>query len=136
MLTSIIVHERIADWYPRLRPRLAGEAAVRWVESRSTGDLTRAVLGGDGGRIVLLNLAGRTYWGMEGLETLSGVEHDALILVLDPDRVPEVPTLAREFGATLVWSGVVVPPRVETLLRRWLPLAAARSRAPIIAPDA
>ena len=45
--------------------------------------------------------------------------------MLDPQAVPEVPILARELGATLVWSGVVVPPRVEALIRRWLGVIAA-----------
>lgn len=136
MPTSIIVHERIAEWYPLLRPRLADEAGVRWVESRSADDLTGAVAGADAA-VVLINLAKRTQWGMQGLAALGETSADPLVLVLDPDRVPEVPVLARELGATLVWTGVVVPPRVETLLRRWLPLVAARRspRSPLTSKD-
>ena len=136
MPTSIIVHERIAEWYPLLRPRLADVAGIRWVESRSADDLTGAVAGAEAA-IVLINLAKRTQWGMEGLAALGETSADPLVLVLDPDRVPEVPDLARELGATLVWPGVVVPPRVATLLRRWLPLAAARRspRSPLTAKD-
>ena len=133
MPTSIIVHERIATWTGRLRPRFAGDARVRWVESRSSSDLVASASGLDRS-IVLVDLAERTMWGMEGLEALSRTSPTALILVLDPDAIAEVPPLARELGATVIWSGVVVPPRVESLLRRWLDLIepgplAARSPA-------
>ncbi len=121
MPTSIIVHERIATWTGRLRPRFAGDPRVRWVESRSSPDLVAAV--GSESSLVLIDLRGRTLWGMEGLSALEPRHHQALILVLDPDHVPEVPILARELGATLVWSGVVVPPRVATLFHHWLNLA-------------
>jgi len=76
--------------------------------------------------IALIDLASRPYSALEGLDALNQVAPDALTLVLDPQSVPEVPVLARELGATLVWSGVVVPPRVETLFRRWLTLLEQR----------
>jgi hypothetical protein len=41
----------------------------------------------------------------------------------------EVATIARELGATLVLPGLVVPPEVERLLQRWLPIAKGRSEA-------
>ena len=123
MATSIIVHERIAEWIGQLRPRFGSDPAIRWVESRSSADLVAAVgAAGSERSIVVINLASRVYWGMEGLDALNQAGRDPLILVLDPDEVPEVPTLARELGATLVLSGVAVPPRVEVLLRRWLRL--------------
>ena len=121
VLPPIIIHERLAEWGGRLRSRWGDDPAVRWVESRSAADLVAAARGSMPA-IVLINLAHRTYWGMEGLEALDAVPHNALILVLDPLSVPEVPTLARELGATLVWPGVVVPPQVEALFRRWLAL--------------
>ena len=125
MPTSIIVHERIATWTGKLRPRFVGDPRVRWVESRSGADLRSAVQAGASERsIVLIDLAGRTLWGLEGLDALNEVTHTAWTLVLDPESIPEVPTLARELGATLVCSGVIVPPEVETLLRRWLDLIA------------
>ena len=134
--TPIIVHERINEWFSLLRPRLADQPTIRWVESRSTADLSAAVVEGDAA-IVVINLAKRTQWGLEGLAALGDTAADPLILVLDPDRVPEVPILARELGATLVWSGVVVPPRVETLFRRWIPLITHRRspRSLLIAKD-
>ena len=136
MPTSIIVHERIANWTGKLRPRFAGDPQVRWVESRSGADLVAAVdAGGLERSIVLIDLAGRTLWGLEGLDALQQMTHTAWILILDPESIPEVPPLARELGATLVCSGVVVPPQVEKLFRRWLdlidttrPTSPARSR--------
>ena len=137
MPTSIIVHERIADWVGRLRPRFAADPTVRWVESRSTGDLVAAAAAAGPGRaIVVVNLAGgRTLWGLNGLEALDATALDPLVLVLDPDRVPEVPTLARELGATLVLSGVAVPPRVELILRRFLRAAEQPPAAGRPTPD-
>ncbi len=126
MPTPIIVHERIAEWVGLLRPRFADEPRIRWVESRSADDLVSAAHGSERS-IVLINLAHRTYWGMENLNAFDQARYDALILVIDPQSVPAVPTLARELGATLVWSGVVVPPRVEALFRRWLDLIKSRS---------
>ena len=123
--TAIIAHERIGAWTGRLRPRFAADPAVRWVESRSAADLAAAAAG-DAVPIVLIDLASRPHWGLEGLDALHRAAPDALALVLDPGRVPEVPALARELGATLVWTGVVVPPRVESLFRRWLILVDRR----------
>ena len=119
MPTSIIVHERLAHWTGLIRPRFAAESTIRWVESRSTEDLASAAAG-PFDPIALINLATRPYWGLEGLDALNQIAPNALTLVLDTDSVPDVPLIARELGATLVWSGVVVPPRVEALIRRWL----------------
>ncbi len=52
-----------------------------------------------------------------------------LSVVLDPSDQPEVALMARELGATLVLGGVVVPPTLEALLHRWIPLAIARSKS-------
>ncbi len=54
---------------------------------------------------------------------------NALTLVLDPSDQHDVAEVARELGATLVLAGTVVPPEVERLLQRWLPIARARSDA-------
>lgn len=119
MPSLIIVHERLADWTGWLRPRFASNPTIRWVESRSVGDLTSAAAGSSD-PIALINLAARPYWGLEGLDALNQIAPNALTLVLDPNSTPTVPIIARELGATLVWSGVVVPPRVEALIHRWL----------------
>ena len=130
--TSIIVHERIAIWTEKLRPRFASDHRVRWVESRSRADLISAVAAvGLDRAIVLVDLGGRTLWGLEGLDALNEMSHNAWSLVLDPDLIPEVPVLARELGATLVLSGVTVPPRVETLLHRWLNPGVATTTQPV-----
>ena len=126
--TAIIAHERIGAWTGRLRPRFAADPAVRWVESRSAADLAEAARGAS--PIVLIDLAGRPHWGLDGLDALHRVAPDALTLGLDPNRVPEVPDLARELGATLVWPGVVGPPRVEELFRRWSALLDRRQTPP------
>lgn len=125
MPTSIIVHERVAEWVGHLRPRFESDSDLRWVESRSVGDLT-SVARGPSDPIALINLAARPYWGLEGLDALIQTTPNALTLVIDPQSIPGLPIIARELGATLVWSGVVVPPRVETLFRRWLTLLEQR----------
>ena len=132
--TSIIVHERIATWTGKLRPRFVNDPQVHWVESRSNADLSAAVAAvGLDRAIVIVDLRGRTLWGLEGLDALNEVSHNVWSLVLDPESIPEVPVLARELGATLVLSGVVVPPRVEILLRRWLSLIPATTSRPATA---
>lgn len=138
IITPIIAHERIAEWTGRLRPRLAADPRCRWLETRSTADLVAAVRPGPSGGpwadpvvtlpVVLINLAARPHWGLESLLALRGAQPDALVLVLDPDRTPEVSTLARELGADLVCSGVAVPPRVEALLRVWVDRQQDRAR--------
>ena len=125
MSTTIIVHERVAEWIGHLRPRFESDPEIRWVESRSVADLTSAASGMTN-PIALINLALRPYWGIEGLDALNQIAPNALTLVIDPRSIPDVPVIARELGATLVWSGVVVPPRVETLFRRWLSLLEQR----------
>ena len=54
------------------------------------------------------------------------VNPSALSLVIDPVGYPGVAELGRELGATLMLSGVVVPPEVESILHRWLPIASHR----------
>jgi len=132
--SSIIVHERLAHWTGLIRPRIAATSTIRWVESRSSADLASAAFGLSD-PIALINLAARPYWGLEGLDALNQIAPNALTLVLDPDSVPDVPIIARELGATLVWSGVVVPPRVEALIRLWLTVLEQR-RKQIYRPQA
>ena len=48
-------------------------------------------------------------------------------LVLDPKGRQDVGRLARELGATYVFSGAVSPPEVSRLLSRWVDLASNRA---------
>ncbi len=123
----LIIHERLAYWAGRLRARLRGES-IRWVESRSAASLVDAA-GRSACPILLVDLGDRPARNLADLDAALQVAPAALSLVLDPSDTPEVATIARELGATLVGSGPVVPPDVEAILRRWLPLARARAEA-------
>ncbi len=122
---AVIIHERQANWARQLRPRLPG-AAIDWTESRSTASLVESA-GRSACPIVVLDLGDRPARGLEDLDAFHRAAPVALSLVLDPRSAAEIARLARELGATLVLSGVVVPPEVEALIRRWLPLARRRS---------
>jgi hypothetical protein len=122
---AVILHERLANWSRQLRPRLQGRE-VRWFETRSTADLDDA-LGGRSSPIAVVDLAGRTLDGLTDVERIRALAPGCLILVLDPDAREDVADLAREFGATYVFSGSVPPPEVAKLLSRWIDLAEARS---------
>jgi hypothetical protein len=99
---------------------------IRWIESRSVGDL-RDALAGLTCPIVLIDLGRRPRAGLEDLDRVVQALPDALVLVLDPEAHEGVTWLARELGATHVLSGVVTPPTVAALIARWLPLAQRRS---------
>ncbi len=123
----LIIHERLARWSRQLRPRFRGWS-IRWAETRSADSLVEAAAR-SACPVVVLDLGDRPARSLEDLDALRLASPGALSLVLDPGSHPEVPALARELGATLVLPGVVVPPEVEALLRRWLPLAARRDEA-------
>jgi hypothetical protein len=122
---QIIIHERLGTWARQLRPRFAGWP-VRWSESPSTASLIR-VIGQSSCPILVLNLGDRPIRGLDDLDQAISLAPSALSVVLDPSNESEVALLARELGATLVLGGVVVPPTVEKLLQRWIPLAIQRN---------
>ncbi len=95
-------------------PRLAAWP-IRLVESRSLADLEGA-LAGTACPILLIDLGQRPRAGLEELERATRAAPSALILVLDPGAHEGVALLARELGATHVYSGVVTPPAVARLL--------------------
>jgi hypothetical protein len=74
-------------------------------------------------------MGGRPARGLEDLDRALQVAPKALSLILEPQGRAEVSSMSRELGATLVLSGVVVPPEVERVLQRWLPLAGQRAEA-------
>jgi hypothetical protein len=122
--SQIIIHERLGTWARQLRPRFPGWP-IHWSESRSASSLVKAV------RlsycpILLIDLADRPLRGLEDLSEAMQASPGGLSVVLDPSNQLEVAIVARELGATLVLGGVVVPPVVETLLRRWIPIAIQR----------
>ena len=92
------------------------------METRSADDL-EAALTGRACPIVLIDLAKRPRAGLEDLDRAARTAPNALILVLDPQAHEGVPLLARELGATHVFSGPVTPPEVVRMITRWLPLA-------------
>jgi hypothetical protein len=120
----LIVHERQANWARQLRPRVA-PWPVRLAETRTAADLVGA-LRGSASALVVADLRRVPARVLDDLGQGLAASPDALALVLDPDRLPGVPALARELGATHVLSGVATPPAVVELLARWLPLARRR----------
>lgn len=122
---AIVLHERLGNWSRQLRPRFHGRA-VRWFETRSSSDLDAAIVG-RAAPIVLIDLAGQSLDGLAAVERTRTSVPGGLILVVEPDAREEVCQLARELGATHVFSGAVPPPDVSRLLDRWIDLAADRS---------
>jgi hypothetical protein len=127
LLTSLplIIHERLGNWVRQLRPRLSAWP-IRLVESRSAADLEGA-LAGTACPIVVIDLDRRPGAGLDDLERATRTAPSALVLVLDPGGHDGVAVLARELGATHVFSGVVTPPTVARLLERWIVLAQRRT---------
>ena len=134
---SVIIHERLIHWAGQLRPRFQGWP-IRWSETRSTSDLVQAA-GRSHVPILVMELGGRAARGLHDLHEALESNPSVLSLVIDPLARPEVVELARELGATLVMTGVVVPPEVESLLHRWLPLAGHRAETggwwPAVEPE-
>jgi hypothetical protein len=117
----VVIHERLGNWARQLRPRFLAWP-IRWVETRSTADLEAALVG-LACPVVLIDLGRRVRAGLEDLDRAAQTAPGALFLVLDPEPREGVATLARELGATHIFSGPVTPPEVARLLARWLPLA-------------
>jgi hypothetical protein len=118
---AVVIHERLGTWARHLRPRFV-DWPIRWVETRSSADL-EAALPGLACPVVLIDLGRRVRATLEDLDRAAQAAPNALFLVLDPESQEGVATLARELGATHVFSGPVTPPEVASLLERWLPLA-------------
>ncbi|AGA27789.1 hypothetical protein Sinac_3533 [Singulisphaera acidiphila DSM 18658] len=123
----LIIHERLGSWTRQLRPRLVAWP-IRLMESRSRADLEGA-LAGTACPILVIDLERRPRAGLDDLERATRTAPSALILVLDPGAHDDVALLARELGATHVYSGVVTPPTVARLLERWIVLAQRRTEA-------
>jgi hypothetical protein len=117
----VVIHERLGFWARHLRPRLHAWP-IRWVETRSSADL-QAALAGMACPIVLIDLGRRPRAALEDLDHAVHAAPNALILVLDPRSHEGVAGLARELGATHIFTRSVTPPEVAELIARWLPLA-------------
>jgi hypothetical protein len=76
--------------------------------------------------ILVIDLDERPARGLNDLQASLEVNASAISLMIDPVGRTEVAQLGRELGATLVLSGVVVPPDVEALIQHWLPIAGHR----------
>jgi hypothetical protein len=122
---AVILHERLANWARQLRPRLES-GAIRWFETRSRGDL-EAILPGLACPVVLIDLGQRIAAGLNDLVFVREHTPDARVLVIDPGGDAEVRLLARELGATHVFSGFIPPPAVADLVARWVDAAARRA---------
>jgi hypothetical protein len=135
--SHVIIHERLGRWAGQLRPRFQGWP-VRWTETRSTSALVRTAKLSTY-PIFVIDLADRPLMGLDDLDEALTAAHSGLAVVLDPTDRPEVATLARVLGATLILGGQVVPPVVEDLLKRWIPLAIQRAGlegwSPTIEPE-
>ena len=121
MRVPVVLHERLGGWYRQLRPRLTG-SSVRWLESRSLADLEE-ILGGLAFPIVLIDLTRQHIDGLTTLELVQDRAPGARTLVLKPDGDDETSGLARELGATHVFSGFAPPPAVAELIARWIAMA-------------
>jgi hypothetical protein len=126
-MQSVIIHERLANWARQLRPRLQGWP-IRWSETRTTSSLLEVVARSNV-PILVIELDERPARGLKDLQAALEVNSSTLSLVIDPIGHDNLVELGRELGATLVLSGVVVPPEVESLLHRWLPLARHRAES-------
>ncbi len=70
--------------------------------------------------LVLIDLGRQAGSALKELGLVSLQAPDARTLVLDPGADPGVRGLARELGATHVFSGFVPPPVVAELVARWV----------------
>ena len=120
--TALILHERLGHSARQLRPRLH-DRPIRWFETRSREDLS-TILTGLACPVVLIDLGQRVTAGLLDVSMVRDRVPDAWVLVLDSESHREVPELAREFGATHVYSGFVPPPVVADLIARWVEAAA------------
>jgi hypothetical protein len=118
---TVILHERLGQWNRQLRPRLPDQR-IRWVETRSRGDLDNVLIGLSC-PVVLIDLGLQPATGLHDLKRVLERAPDSRVLVLDPESHGEVTGLARELGATHAASGYVAPPFVASLLTRWIELA-------------
>lgn len=84
-------------------------------------------MNGDPCPIAVMDLGRRPELGLEDLARVRPAVPGALILVVNAEARAGVSALAWELGASCVLSGVVTPPDVESLLRRWIDLAESRS---------
>jgi hypothetical protein len=121
MRVAVIIHERLGRWYRQLRPRLSDRPA-RWFETRSTADLD-AILEGLAFPVVLIDLGRQPLDGLAALGRVNARAPGARTLVLDPEAVEEASDMARELGATHVFTGFTPPPLVADLFVRWIDLA-------------
>src|SRR5271170_6002114 len=107
-MQSVIIHERLANWSRQLRPRLQGWP-IRWSETRTTSGLLDAVARSNV-PILVIDLDDRPARRLKDLHAALEVNSSTLSLVIDPIGHENVAELGRELGATLVLSGVVIPP--------------------------
>jgi hypothetical protein len=121
MRAVVILHERLGKWNRQLRPRLS-DRPVRWFESRSAADL-EAILQGLAFPVVLIDLGGQPIHGLDALDLVRIRTPGARCLVLDPEEEAGTRIMARELGATQVWSGFAPPPLVAGLIARWIAMA-------------
>jgi hypothetical protein len=121
MRTAVVVHERLGRWYRQLRPRLSDRPA-RWFETRSPGDLDE-VLEGLAFPVVLIDLGRQPLDGLAALSLVHSRSPAARTLVLNPEAYLDASSIARELGATHVWTGFTPPPLVADLIDRWMALA-------------
>jgi hypothetical protein len=99
--------------------------AIRLIETRSRADL-EVILTGVACPVVLIDPGERVTGGLLDIDLVLTRAPDALILVNNPEAIPELASLARELGATHVLCGFVPPPDVAGLLLRWIVLSRRR----------
>ena len=127
MTNSVLaVHERIGTWGRQLRSRLL-DRSVLIVETRSVQDLER-VLHGAASPVLLIDVGRNVRSALSDLVQALQAAPDALTLIVDPNSLEGVATVALELGATRVLSGPATPNEVMDVMTRWLSIAQERGK--------
>lgn len=126
MALPLVLHEHKTHWARYVRPR-AKSWGVRMIETRTAEALLRQFDACPVG-LGVLDLTTNLEATLGALASADSID-DWLVLALNPISSPDLDWVARECGAALVLAGTVTPPRVLSILERWVPLASARSKA-------
>lgn len=116
----LVVRDSSGWWVDHLAPRLA-DVPIRVELMAGWGDAD-----GEPPAFGLFVLGENLTIGLESLDRFARLRPCPCILALDPLRLPGLPGLARELGATRIISGPVPPPLVATIFRDWAALRRRR----------
>ena len=121
---SLTIHELHGDWSRQLRSAVSSWGGE--IQETRTWDDLNLRISRQGSPLLIISLARKGKAMLGDLILARASSPDALILVLNSPTDPFDPGLIRELGATHVLSHAILPPRVVSILKTWVPLAAAR----------